>query len=132
MIHEISDGEFCTFLLVDRKIKDEYTYRKAQKDRRKLQLWLDALLKDRNVIIFYLEDGEEKMVIGSRKEIFGELPQTPMNLEVVNKKVRLQSFYCTFFELPTRKPMAVNINALTRFIVRQEGLSELSSRTRLI
>lgn len=132
MLHEIGDGEFCTFVVVDRKVKDDYTKRKVQKDRRKLQIWLDKLLTDRNVIIFYMENGEEKMFIGSRKEIFGPLPTTPMNLDVVNNKLRIQDYYCKCFELPTRKPMAIHVDTIVKFIVRQEGLSELSSRTRFI
>jgi len=132
MLHEINDGEFATFIVVERKVKDEYTARKVQKDRRKLQIWLDALLSDRHVIIFYKEGNEEKMFVGSKKEMFGELPTTPMNIDIINNKVKLQSYYCTCFEVPNRTPVAVHVESVTKFIVRQEGLSELSSRTRLI
>ncbi len=132
MLHEINDGEFSVFVVVGRNAKDDYTKRKVQKDRKKLQLWLDALLKDRHVIMFYMDGVDEKMIIGSKKEIFGELLQTPINFDIINNKLKPQNYYCTFFEVPTRKPMAVHVDTLTKFIVRQEGLSELSSRTRLI
>lgn len=132
MLHEISDGEFSTYIVVDRKVKDDYTKRKVQKDRKKLQIWLDRLLGDRNVIIFYEEKGEEKVIVGSKKEMFGELPKTPINIDIINNKVKLQNYYCTFFELPSRRPMALHVDTVTRFIVRQEGLSELSSKTRFV
>jgi hypothetical protein len=45
MLHEINDGEFTTFNVVERKVKDDYTARKVQKDRRKLQIWLGRIIK---------------------------------------------------------------------------------------
>jgi hypothetical protein len=132
MLNEINDGEFSTYFVVDRKVKDEYTARKVQKDRRKLQIWLDKLLEDRHVIIFYKDGREEKMFVGSKKEMFGELPTVPMNIDIINNKVKLQNYYCTCFEVPSRAPVAVHVDSVTKFIVRQDGLSELSARTRFI
>jgi hypothetical protein len=132
MLHEINDGEFSMFVVVERKVKDDYSKRKVQKDRRKLQIWLDKLLSDRHVIIFYNQNNEEKMIIGSKKEMFGPLPETPMNIDIINNKVKLQNYYCTCFELPSRNPIAIHVDTVTRFIVKQDGVSELSSRTRFI
>jgi hypothetical protein len=132
MLHEINDGEFATYVVVDRVVKDDYTKRKVQKDRRKLQIWLDRLLFDRHVIVFYKDNGVEKISVVTKKEIFSELPVTPINIDIINNKVKLQSYYCTAFEVPSRNPVSIHVDTITKFIVRQDGLSALSAKTRFI
>lgn len=131
MIHELTSNDFVTYEVKDRKIKDPYTARKAQKDRKKLVIWLEALLKDREVIIFFMDGEEERSIIATLKD-YEELPSAPMNIEIINNKVKLQMHYIRCYEQPTRTPYVIHTDNITKFITRSEGVLEISRKTRFV
>ena len=121
MLIEIGSNDFTTFVQEHRKIKDAYSQRKAQKDRLKAKMLLDGLLADRDVIVFYMEDGVEKQVVATTKkilplEVWAELPLPPMTTEIINDKEVLENHYCTFYKFPTKEPVMVHIDNVTKFI----------------
>lgn len=128
MLHEIGSHEYSTFVQVLRVAKDDYAARKVQKDRTKVKKLLDGLLADREVIIFYNDNGVEKQVIGTTKKFVEkeEWPApvlTPLTTEIINNKEVLEDQYCRFWAFPQREPIAVHVDKITKFIVRTEGLT---------
>jgi hypothetical protein len=127
MLHEIGSNDFTTFVQEHRKVKDAYSQRKVQKDRLKAKMLLDGLLADRDVIVFYMEDGVEKQVVGTTKkllplEVWEDLPVPPLTTEIVNNKEVLENQYCTFYKFPTKEPVMVHIDNVTKFIVVSKGI----------
>jgi hypothetical protein len=69
-LHELRTNEYFTFTQKLRDVGDDpYLKHKAIKDRQKARELLNGLLKDREVIIFYLDDGVEKNIIGTLKKL---------------------------------------------------------------
>lgn len=128
MLTELSTHEFTTFIQTLRAPKDEYAKRKVQKDRMKLKELLDGLLRNREVILFYRENGEEKYVIGTTRkyveaEVWPELPDVPMSVEIINNQEVEEMHYCRFWSFPDRTPLAIHLDNVTKFIVSKEGLN---------
>lgn len=131
MLHELCTGEYTTYTVINRVPKDDYIKRKIQKDRNKLMKWMNALLKNREVILFYKQDDVEKMSIVSLIEIFGTMPDDiPMNVEIVNNKEVLEMQHFVMYERPSREQIVIHADQITKFIVRTEGLSELHKTIR--
>ena len=130
MLHELCSGEYTTYTVINREPKDDYVKRKVQKDRKKLLKWLDAVLKNREAIIFYTQDGIEKMTIASLTEQFDPFPDMPLNVEIVNGQEVLEMQYCFMYERPSRAQLILHADQITKFIVRSEGLSELGKTVR--
>ena len=130
MLHELCTGEYTIFTVVNRVPKDDYIKRKVQKDRKKLLKLLNALLRDREVIISYVEDDVEKTSVASLVETFDEFPDMPLSTEIVNNQAVLEMQYCFMYERPSRAQIVIHADQITKFIVRSEGLSELSKTIR--
>jgi len=127
MLHEIGSNDFVTYVQEHRKVKDAYSQRKVQKDRLKAKMLLDGLLADRDVIVFYMEDGVEKQVVATTKklhplEVWADLPIPPMSIEIVNNKEVLENQYCTFYSFPAKEPVMVHIDNVTKFITTNKGI----------
>jgi hypothetical protein len=130
MLHELCTGEYTVFTVVNRAPKDDYIKRKVQKDRKKLLKLLNAILLDREVIITYMEDEIEKTTVASLIETFDEFPNMPLSTEIVNNQAVLEMQYCFMYERPSRTQIVIHADQITKFIVRTEGLSELSKSIR--
>jgi len=127
MLNEIGSNDFVTFVQEHRKVKDAYSQRKVQKDRLKAKMLLDGLLADRDVIVFYMEDGVEKQVVATTKkilplEVWADLPIPPMTTEIINNKEVLENQYCTFYSFPAKEPLMVHIDNVTKFITINKGI----------
>lgn len=127
MLAELSSHEFTTYIQTLRAAKDEYSKRKVQKDRMKLKELLEGLLRNREVIVFYKEDGEEKYVVGTTRkyvelEVWPDLPEVPTNIEIVNNQEIEEVHYCRFWSFPDRTPRAIHLDNITKFIVSKDGL----------
>ena len=127
MLAELSTHEFTTFIQTLRVPKDAYAARKVQKDRMKLKELIEGLLRNREVIIFYKENDEEKYVIGTTRkyvqaEVWPELPSVPTTIEIVNNQEVEEMQYCRFWSFPDRTPRAIHLDNITKFIVSKEGL----------
>jgi len=127
MLIEIGSNDFVTYVQEHRKVKDAYSHRKQQKDRLKAKMLLDGLLADRDVIVFYMEDGAEKQVVATTKkllplEVWADLPVPPMTTEIINNKEVLENQYCTFYSFPAKEPLMVHIDNVTKFITTNKGI----------
>lgn len=129
MLHELRSQEFRTFTQKLRAPKDDYERRKVQKDRMKLKGLLEGLLNDREVIIFYRDGEEEKMVLGTckkffEKEVWPELPTVEPTIEIINNKEVPQMHHCRFWEFPSRTPMVIHFDNITKFIIHSKENDE--------
>lgn len=126
-LKELYTGEFAIYTQELRAPKDDYTRRKIQKDIRKLEKILHALLDRHEVVMFYKDGDEEKMIIGTRIKPYTELelPESKLEEEVVNGKSRMVPNECCFFEMPSRKPTAIHFNDITKFMLRNENVSNI-------
>lgn len=127
MLAELSSHDFITFIQTLREPKDAYAKRKVQKDRMKLKQLLEGLMRDREVIIFYQDDGEEKYLIGTTRkvveaEIWPSLPDVPLTVEIVNDQEVEEMHYCRFWSFPDRQPRAIHLDHITKFVVNKSGL----------
>jgi hypothetical protein len=127
MLIEIGSNDFVTFVQEHRTVKDAYSQRKVQKDRLKAKMLLDGLLADRDVIVFYMEDGVEKQVVATTKkilplEVWLELPVPPLTTEIINNKEVLENHYCTFYSFPAKEPLMIHIDTITKFITTNKGI----------
>ena len=127
MLIEIGSNDLVTYVQEHRKVKDAYSQRKQQKDRLKAKMLLDGLLADRDVIVFYMEDGAEKQVVATTKkllplEVWADLPIPPMTKEIINNKEVLENQYCTFYSFPAKEPLMVHIDNVTKFITTNKGI----------
>lgn len=127
MLHEFNSSQYITYVQKIREPKDDYAKRKQQKDKVKTKKLVDGLLADREVIIFFLENGIEKQVVGTTKRFYPnepmpELPIPPVTIEVVNGEEVEYNHYCTFWEFPLRQPVMIHVDNITKFIVSNAGL----------
>lgn len=125
MLHELCTGEYTLYTVIHRDAKDDYVKRKVQKDRNKLLKWMNALLRDREVIMFYKEDNAEKMAVVSLIEQHEPFPDMPMSVEIINNKEVLEMQHLFMYENPSREQLIIHADQIIKFIVRTEGLSEL-------
>jgi hypothetical protein len=132
MLHELSSNEYAIYTVVNRVVKDAYIFRKTQKDRSKLSKWLTALLKDREVILFYKENDIEIMTVASLKNDYGNLPEIPESFDEVNGQMRPAIHHCAFYEEPSRTPKLIHLDSITKFITLREGTTEISSKIRWV
>lgn len=128
MLSETITAEFSIYVQQLREPKDDYAKRKVQKDRQKLRVMINALLEDREVIIFYKDNEVEKQVIGTKKkpvpqEEWPPLPDLPKTIEIINNKEVPEIHHCAFWLYPLREPILIHLDQITKFIVRNEGLT---------
>jgi hypothetical protein len=128
MLTELCTNEYVIYDVKIRVAKDAYSERKIQKDIRKLEKWLHALLDHHEVIIFYRDDDKETVVVGSRIPPHNglELLISPLEDEIVNGKTNKVANHCCFFTVPGRVPMMIHFNNITKFIVKIDNVAEIS------
>lgn len=129
MLQEIGTAEFITYVVKRRHPSDLYNERKIQKDRKKMLIWINNLLANFEVIVFYLENGTEKSKIGSMKTTYGPLPGGNISVELVAGRPILEFQYCQFFEEPTKEPHSIHADLITKFMVKNDPkVSEISKK----
>lgn len=127
-LQELRSNDYYTFTQKLRETGDDpYLKHKAIKDRQKARELLTALLKDREVIIFYLENNSEKTIIGTlkklvEKEYWPPLLPVPKSLVSINDSLVSQEHHIAFWEFPAKESRLIHIDTITKFIVRSEGL----------
>ena len=125
---ELRSNEYYTFTQKLRETKDDpYLKHKVIKDRQKAREILTALLKDREVIISYLDNGTEKTIIGTlkkllEKEYWPELESIPKTLVSINEVLVPQEHHIAFWEFPLKEARLIHIDAITKFVTKLDGI----------
>jgi hypothetical protein len=127
-LHELRSNEYFTFTQKLRDVGDDpYLKHKAIKDRQKARELLNGLLKDREVIISYLDDGIEKTIIGTlkkllEKEYWPPLDTIPKTLVSINEVLIPQEHHIAFWEIPLKEARLIHIDSITKFMTKSDGL----------
>jgi hypothetical protein len=125
---ELRSNDYYTFTQKLRETGDDpYLKHKAIKDRQKVRELLTALMKDREVIISYLEDNTEKTIIGTlkkllEKEYWPELEPIPKSLVSINNAIVPQEHHIAFWEFPAKEARLIHIDAITKFVTKIDGI----------
>jgi hypothetical protein len=135
MIAELRTDELATYTVEKRVVKegDELAQYKSQRDRQRLRNWLGALLKEHDVIIFYIDedDGLEKFVIGTSKGYDIEKIQIPVIKESWSGEEQDTYHHIPFVSVPDRTPYYIHADDITKFIVKCDNVIEISKKTKL-
>lgn len=127
-LHELQSNDYYTFTQKLRETGDDpYLKHKAIKDRQKLRELVNSLLKEKEVIIFYTDNGSEKMMIGTlrkkvEKEYWPPLDSIPKSLVSINEQLVPQEHHIAFYEYPLRESRLIHLDTITKIIVHNEGL----------
>jgi hypothetical protein len=127
-LQELRSNEYFIYTQKLRDAGDDpYLKHKAIKDRQKARELLNGLLKDREVIIFYLDNGVEKNIIGTlkkllEKEYWPELESIPKTLVSINDQLVPQEHHVAFWEIPLREARLIHIDSITKFMTKSAGL----------
>ena len=127
-LSETWTSDFACYTVEKRQPKDDYTLRKSQHDRRKLRNWLNALMLKHDVLIWYEDNGEEKMVIATLldSDIY-PLCDLPITVEHYRKKSYLEVYHIRFLSMPTRQPMILHVDSIKRIIVSNKNVIEITN-----
>jgi hypothetical protein len=135
MLQQLNSNSYATYTVSNRQPKgDNYLDAKIDKDRYKLRRWIQALLADREVIVFWTEDDTDYMMIGTTKvnsgEGYGNLPTDLPTVKCnINGTMVDEPQFIAFHCVPGREIATVDIDHITKFIVSIDGLVELTHQT---
>lgn len=127
MLHELTAGDYSIFEQHLRVPKDAYSLRKTQKDRKKLKIWLNAILETRDVIVFYKDGDTEVMKFISKRLADVEMPDAPIGAETIGYETYIVVHYILCNDLFSKEPLAIPVDSITKFICTSDGLTALSN-----
>lgn len=133
MITELFTDDFGIYTVRKRKITDDTSLYKSQRDRQKLRNFLKALLRENEVVIFYIDedDGLEKFVVATTRLVNDELFDLPVVIETFRDE-KYEAVHCVgFVSVPDNTPYYINVDDITRFLLKNDKILEISSNTRL-
>jgi hypothetical protein len=135
MLHELNTNDLVTYIVETRVVKegDETALYKFQRDRQRLRNWLVALLKENDVIIFYNDEdtGLEKFVIATTVGYDESLIEIPTITETFGDETCEVHHHLPFVSVPDGTPYYIHVNDITRFILKNDKVYEISKKTRL-
>ena len=135
MISELQTTELVTYEVNKREVKegDDMARYKSQKDRQRLRNWLNALLQEHDVIIFYIDedDGIEKTVIGTTKGFNKDLIEIPVIKESWLGEIEDSYHHIPFVSVPDSTPYYIHCDDITKFVLKNDKIQEISKKTKL-
>lgn len=135
MIKELRTEELVTYTVEKRTVKegDDMAQYKSQRDRQRLRNWLRALLKEHDVILFYIDedDGLEKFVIATLNGYNEDAIEIPVIKEDWLGEIQDSYHHIPFVSVPDQTPYYIHADDITRFIVKNEKINEISKKTKL-
>jgi hypothetical protein len=133
MIHETRTNDLVTYTVEKRKVKegDPTSLYKSQKDRESLRNWLRALLKENDVMIFYIDedDGKEKFIIGTNKGFNEDVMKIPVIDEDWLGEIQPTYHHVPFISVPDQKPLHIHLDDITKFVLKNDKIIEISNKT---
>jgi len=126
-VQEYNTTDLTVFHFENRKVKDDYTLRKSQRDRKKVRKFLNALLLENDLIIWYNDQGTEKMVIGTLQGVdLDQLLDAPVEIEEYRNRKYLEFYYLQMFDTLSRTPVNIHIDSLVKIILRNDKIERIS------
>jgi hypothetical protein len=135
MLHELNTNELVTYIVEKREVKDgdETALYKFMRDRQRLRNWLIALLKENDVIVFYNDEdtGLEKFVIATTAGYDESLIEIPTVIETFRDDSYETHYHLPFVSVPDGTPYYIHVDDITKFILKNDKIREISKKTRL-
>lgn len=135
MIRELRTDELAIYTVEKRKVKegDETALYKSQRDRQRLRNWLRALLKEHDVLIFYIDedDSVEKFVVGTTKGYNEEVMEIPVVDEDWLGEIQKTHHHLPFVSVPDETPYYIHVDDITRFVLKNDNIIKISNETKL-
>lgn len=133
MLHEINTDELVTYVVETRAVQegDDTALYKFQRDRQRLRNWLNALLAENEIVLFYLDedDGLEKCIIASTKGYDINMFDVPTVRETFLDDEYEAIHHLAFVSLPDHTPYYIHLDNITKFILKNNNISDISRRT---
>jgi hypothetical protein len=135
MLRELHTNDLVTYFVETRVVNegDETALYKFLRDRQRLRNWLVALLKENDVIIFYTDedDGLEKFIIATTAGFDESLIEIPKVTETFGDESYETYYHLPFVSVPDGTPYYIHVDDITKFILKNNKIHEISNKTRL-
>lgn len=135
MLRELRTEDLVTYIVEKRAVEegDDTALYKFYRDRQRLRNWLNALLKENDVIIFYTDedDGLEKHIIATTQGFDETLIEIPTVVETFGDESYETFYHIPFVSVPDATPYYIHADDITRFILKNNKINEISRKTRL-
>jgi hypothetical protein len=130
MIQEIVTEDLAIYKIKKREIVDDYTLRKSQIDRQKLRIWIKCLLRENDVIIFYVDDETqiEQFIVGTTKSYNDSAFDVPKTIEKYRDEEYETYYHIPFMAVPECIPYYISVDDITQFIVKNKNINEISKK----
>lgn len=126
MLNETYMGDYVLWTHKVRPAKDSYTLRKVQKDKKKLKIWINALLEDRDLIVFHIHEGEEIMSVLTKRAGGDAFADALITAETIGHETYIVVDYILANEYPTLRPIAIHVHDITKFMAKADGVLDIS------
>ena len=135
MLQELITEELAIYKVKKREVKegDETALFKSLRDRQKLRNWLRALLKENDVILFYIDedDGLEKYVVATTQGYDENVFDIPTVTETFRDNSYETFHHLAFVSVPDYTPYYIHVDDITQFILKNSKVTEISNKTKL-
>lgn len=135
MLQELYTNDLVTYTVEKRVVKegDDTALYKFYRDRQRLRNWLNALLKENDVVMFYIDedDGLEKFVVATTAGFDETLIEIPTVTETFGGESYETYYHVPFVRVPDATPYYIHVDDITRFILKNNNINEISKKTRL-
>ena len=136
MISELYTDELVIYSVNKREVKegDETALYKFYRDRQKARNWLTHLLQNNDVIIFYIEedDDTEHFVVGTLQGYDPDKFEIPASTEEWRGREYETVHHVPFISLPDKTPYYIHVDDITRFICKNDKITEISNSISLL
>lgn len=128
---EIRTNELVIYEVMHKEVKDETSAFKDFRSKVKSVNWINALLAEHDVVIFYKdeEDGLEKQIIGTMKDYNKEAFDLPSEVVTILGEDEEVVLNVPFVSLPDKVPYYIHINDITKIITKNDNITEISKKT---
>jgi hypothetical protein len=128
-LSEVWTEDFGIYTAIRREAKDDFNLRKTQHDRRAARRYINALLAENDLVIWYIENSEEKMIVGTLQDMDDlELPDAPVCVETYRNRQYLEFYYIRFFSMPQRIPTIIHLDSITKFLLKNNKIHSISNK----
>lgn len=113
-------SSYATYEIVNKRKFDDHLGK--SKDKSQLKEWLEILLLDRNVLIYFQNDEIRVTLKDIDQSKIPELPETCLQRDIDPKN------FFTAWEIEKKKFVTFYYADIKKIVVRSEGINELGSR----
>ena len=107
--------------------KDDYSLRKYQTKPIKALKYINALLKQNEIIFWYDDNGKEQMVVATLIDVSDDqLLDTPLEVVTYGIYTYVQCYTLRAVTVPYGEPINIPIRKLKKFMLKNDNVLEIS------